>query len=297
MSATDDTRVVPPGGGRAFSTGRSDVRVKIESAEARSFAAFEAAPLPGVPGPPQHVHRAYDEAWYVMDGEMTFHLGADAHQCVAGSVVFAPRGTPHTFSTGSSPARVLVIITAQALPLRGTWPDHQHRRGARHASPPGPARRAPDVQRLRPPHRARFSSWRARAPSNLRNEAAIGMLTSMIGRLEKTVLDSPEPRALAAFYAEVLGMRINEDSDDWVVIGRGPGWRELAFQRAATWVPPRWPDPQRPQQLHLDIRVDDVDAAERAVLTLGARRLPAEHEQGFRVFADPVGHPFCLVFG
>jgi mannose-6-phosphate isomerase-like protein (cupin superfamily) len=118
MSATEDARVVRPGAGRVFSTGRSNVRVKIESAVARSFAAFEATPLPGVPGPPQHVHRAYDEAWYVLEGEMTFHLGADAHQCVAGSVVFAPRGTPHTFSnTGLSPARVLVIITAQALPL------------------------------------------------------------------------------------------------------------------------------------------------------------------------------------
>jgi hypothetical protein len=61
--------------------------------------------------------------------------------------------------------------------------------------------------------------------------------------------------------------------------------------------PPRWPDPEHPQQLHLDIRVDDVDAAERAVLALGARRLPTERESGFRVFADPVGHPFCLVFG
>lgn len=113
-----DARVVPPGAGRVFSTGRSDVRVKIESADERSFAAFEATPRPGFPGPPQHVHRAYDEAWYVLDGELTFHLGNDAHHCVAGSVVFAPRGTPHTFSnTGSSPARVLVIITAQALPL------------------------------------------------------------------------------------------------------------------------------------------------------------------------------------
>jgi len=119
----------------------------------------------------------------------------------------------------------------------------------------------------------------------------------MIGRLEKTVLDCPDPRALAAFYAEVLGMRVNEDSADWVVIGREPGARELAFQRAATWVPPDWPDPDRPQQLHLDIRVDDVDAAERAVLALGARRLPAKRESGFRVFADPVGHPFCLLFG
>jgi catechol 2,3-dioxygenase-like lactoylglutathione lyase family enzyme len=119
----------------------------------------------------------------------------------------------------------------------------------------------------------------------------------MLGRLEKTVLDCPDPRALAAFYAEVLGMQVNEDTEDWVVIGRGPGDRELAFQRVSTWVPPQWPDPQHPQQLHLDIRVDDVDAAERAVLSLGASRLPADWESGFRVFADPVGHPFCLVFG
>jgi catechol 2,3-dioxygenase-like lactoylglutathione lyase family enzyme len=119
----------------------------------------------------------------------------------------------------------------------------------------------------------------------------------MIGRLEKTVIDCPEPRGLAAFYAELLGMRVNEDSDDWVVIGRVPGARELAFQRAPEFVPPRWPDPQHPQQLHLDIRVDDVDRAEQAVLGLGARRLPARREQGFRVFADPAGHPFCLVFG
>jgi catechol 2,3-dioxygenase-like lactoylglutathione lyase family enzyme len=119
----------------------------------------------------------------------------------------------------------------------------------------------------------------------------------MIGRLEKTVLDCPDPRALAAFYAGVLGMEVNEDSGDWVVIGREPGARELAFQRTPEWIPPRWPDPRHPQQLHLDIRVDDVDAAEAAVLALGARRLPAGHEQGFRVFADPAGHPFCLVFG
>ena len=121
----------------------------------------------------------------------------------------------------------------------------------------------------------------------------------MIGRLEKTVLDCPDPPALAAFYAELLGMRINEDDGDgaWVVIGRDVGLRELTFQRADPYVPPRWPDPQSPQQEHLDIRVDDVDAAEGAVLGLGATRIPNEHENGFRVFADPAGHPFCLVYG
>jgi catechol 2,3-dioxygenase-like lactoylglutathione lyase family enzyme len=105
------------------------------------------------------------------------------------------------------------------------------------------------------------------------------MLPPMIGRPEKTVFDCPDPRALAAFYAQVLGMRVNEDEEDWVVIGRVPGARELAFQRVTTWVPPRWPDPRFPQQLHLDIRVDDVDAAERVVLELGARRFPAEREE------------------
>ncbi len=119
----------------------------------------------------------------------------------------------------------------------------------------------------------------------------------MIGRLEKTVLDCPDPRALAAFYGEVLGMQVTEDTDgDWVVIGREPGMRELAFQRAQPYRPPRWPDAAHPQQEHLDIRVDDVDAAERAVLALGATRQPSEHENGFRVFTDPAGHPFCLVF-
>lgn len=111
------------------------------------------------------------------------------------------------------------------------------------------------------------------------------------------MLDCPDPRALAAFYAAVLGMRVNEDSENWVVIGTEPGARQLAFQRVADWIAPDWPDPHHPQQLHLDIRVDDVDAAEREVLALGARRLPGELEGRYRVFADPVGHPFCLVFG
>jgi Glyoxalase-like domain len=60
-------------------------------------------------------------------------------------------------------------------------------------------------------------------------------------------------------------------------------------------VPPRWPDPAYPKQLHLDIRVSDADQAEQELLLLGAARVPGERETGFRVFADPVGHPFCIV--
>jgi catechol 2,3-dioxygenase-like lactoylglutathione lyase family enzyme len=61
--------------------------------------------------------------------------------------------------------------------------------------------------------------------------------SDVIGRLEKTVIDCPDPRALAEFYCQVLGMRVNEDIGDWVVIGLQPGLRQLAFQRAAEWHP------------------------------------------------------------
>jgi len=117
----------------------------------------------------------------------------------------------------------------------------------------------------------------------------------LIGRVEKTVLDCPDPRALAAFYAGLLGMRVTEDDGDWVVIGSDVGRRELAFQRADPYVPPSWPDPRQPQQVHLDIRVAEVDEAEPKVLALGARRLTGGGGD-FRVYADPVGHPFCLIW-
>jgi hypothetical protein len=60
---------------------------------------------------------------------------------------------------------------------------------------------------------------------------------------------------------------------------------------------PQWPEGAIPQQLHLDFDVADLDAAEAAVLALGARKADFQPGQTFRVFLDPVGHPFCLVLG
>jgi catechol 2,3-dioxygenase-like lactoylglutathione lyase family enzyme len=117
----------------------------------------------------------------------------------------------------------------------------------------------------------------------------------MIGQLHSVVLDAPDAHALATFYADLLGMEVSRGGpgDRWVVV-TGHGHR-LAFQQAPDLVPPDWPDPARPQQFHLDVEVDDVDEAEARVLALGARRLPGEGAD-FRVYADPAGHPFCLVW-
>ncbi|BBY16044.1 glyoxalase [Mycolicibacterium litorale] len=118
----------------------------------------------------------------------------------------------------------------------------------------------------------------------------------MIGTLRSVVVDCRDPKALATFYAGVLGGDVRAEEDDWVVLTE-PSGRRLAFQRSPEHQPPEFPDPSGSQQFHLDIRVDDVDAAERQVLDLGATRVTeAEEDDDFRVYRDPAGHTFCLVF-
>jgi hypothetical protein len=98
---------------------------------------------------------------------------------------------------------------------------------------------------------------------------------------------------LAAFYGALLGMDIV--SDGWLQIGKhreapfrivldGDGWSDER--------PPRWPDPEFPQQMHVDVRVRDLDEADRLVMANGATVL--QDEGAFRTYADPAGHPFCL---
>jgi len=115
-----------------------------------------------------------------------------------------------------------------------------------------------------------------------------------IGRLHGVVIDCPDPHSLAAFYAELLGMITVQDEPDWVVIGDAPDRPGVAFQRVAELAPATWPSGDRPQYRHFDVAVTDLDAAEPQVLTLGARRL-AGGGATFRVYADPAGHPFCLI--
>ncbi len=113
-----------------------------------------------------------------------------------------------------------------------------------------------------------------------------------IARFPSLVIDCPDPGALAAFYGAML---------DWK-IELSPGWAEvradygqcICFQQVEDYAAPQWPTQRAPQQMHLDVIVDDLDAGEEAVLALGATK--PEHQPGttFRVFLDPAGHPFCL---
>jgi predicted enzyme related to lactoylglutathione lyase len=120
----------------------------------------------------------------------------------------------------------------------------------------------------------------------------------MIAKLQCTVVDCPDPGALGAFYQGILGGELDDSDPAWVWLTLPDGVR-FAFQEVLGYRPPRWPDPQYPQQFHLDFDVEDVDAAQEQVLALGAALLhdSGGRNAGFRVFTDPAGHPFCLCYG
>jgi hypothetical protein len=108
------------------------------------------------------------------------------------------------------------------------------------------------------------------------------------------MLDCPDAKTLSRFYADLLGKPVTYEADGIAMIGE-EGAQPVLFQQVEGYVAPRWPDPAYPQQVHLDVQVADADAAERATLDLGARRLEGEGPN-WRVFADPAGKPFCLVW-
>lgn len=123
----------------------------------------------------------------------------------------------------------------------------------------------------------------------------------MFAELQCVVLDCAEPRRLAEFYRSLLGGTVDQPDRRWSLDAdwstlHTPSGLVLAFQRVADHRPPAWPDPARPQQFHLDFGVPDLDRAQEQVLAAGATVLdPGSAARSWRIYADPAGHPFCLV--
>lgn len=116
------------------------------------------------------------------------------------------------------------------------------------------------------------------------------------GEIARVVFDCQDPSWLASFYEELLDMptRVLDTVDRVEIAGEGHGVT-LAFQRSPC-LSPHWPDPARPQQLHLDVVVEEPDGRQRAE-RLGATHLPLPDRPDNHVYADPAGHPFCLGIG
>ncbi|GIG28288.1 VOC family protein [Cellulomonas marina] len=112
------------------------------------------------------------------------------------------------------------------------------------------------------------------------------------------VFDTADLASSSAFWADLLDGTVTRQDEDWHEV-TVEGRTTLAFQLAPDHVPPQWPDGQ-PQQIHLDLYVQDITAAHAEALAKGARLLQdadLSAPEGFVVYADPAGHPFCLCWG
>lgn len=121
-----------------------------------------------------------------------------------------------------------------------------------------------------------------------------------VGRIADLVLDCDDAPILAAFWAALLGRSIEHREEGWVSLSRGEDGHCLSFQQVPGYQPPEWPGQRVPQQMHLDVLVQDLAVAEAEVEALGATALSGVLDPGpkqWRIYADPAGHPFCLVTG
>ncbi|HEY8300817.1 MAG TPA: VOC family protein [Jatrophihabitans sp.] len=115
-----------------------------------------------------------------------------------------------------------------------------------------------------------------------------------VGTLWSITLDCADPEPLAEFWSAVVGGTVAYRSEQFIGIESAGGpW--IGAYVVPDYVAPQWPDGTSPKQFHLDLSVADLDAAEAALVDLGAAK--AEHQpepDRWRVFLDPAGHPFCI---
>jgi catechol 2,3-dioxygenase-like lactoylglutathione lyase family enzyme len=114
--------------------------------------------------------------------------------------------------------------------------------------------------------------------------------------LTAVVLGATDASKLAGFYRELLGWEARADEPGWVALAAPGGGAGLSFQEETGHVPPVWPAGPADQQMmmHLDIEVDDLDAAGKHALACGATLAGHQPQRDVLVYLDPAGHPFCL---
>jgi catechol 2,3-dioxygenase-like lactoylglutathione lyase family enzyme len=110
------------------------------------------------------------------------------------------------------------------------------------------------------------------------------------------VLEAPDARKLAEFYARLLGWEIVKDEPDFTAILAPDGVAYLAFQTSEDYVRPTWPAVEGRQRMtmHLDFEVSDLPAAVASAVEMGGEEASFQPQPDVRVLLDPAGHPFCL---
>src|SRR5258705_6027534 len=130
-----------------------------------------------------------------------------------------------------------------------------------------------------------------RAPS-----ASEEVITVSSFRLATVCIDCADAHALAEFYGHLLGWEVTASESEWVLMRDPDGGTGLSFQTESAYREPTWPEQRAGQDkmLHVDIQVDDLDAAVEHAVASGARLAKYQPQDRVRVMLDPAGHPFCL---
>ena len=110
------------------------------------------------------------------------------------------------------------------------------------------------------------------------------------------VLDAPDAQALAAFYHRLLAWEYLANEPGWCKLKSPFGGPALSFQEEPLFRRPAWPSTAEHQQMmmHLDIEVDDLQAAGEHAVACGATLADFQPQEFVRVYLGPAGHPFCL---
>jgi catechol 2,3-dioxygenase-like lactoylglutathione lyase family enzyme len=118
----------------------------------------------------------------------------------------------------------------------------------------------------------------------------------VVSGFASTTIDCPDPVAQLRFYRELTGWRIVWESEEFCALSPdGSSFNCIGFQKIEGYEAPEWPSRERPQQVHLDFYVEDLDKGQDGALALGARAPETQPQPDrWRVLIDPAGHPFCL---
>lgn len=113
-------------------------------------------------------------------------------------------------------------------------------------------------------------------------------------------IDCHEAPPVARFYEALLGFEVRDLGPMWAQLFDPHGGVHLNIQGDPQYVRPTWPAEPGEQQmmLHLEVEVDDLEAAIRTALDAGGTEAPwqppdRDHAR-IRVVLDPAGHPLCL---
>ena len=103
-------------GGQVLSPVGGSITFKVRGEDSdERLTVFESV-IPAGEGPPLHVHANEDEVLYVLDGSFRFQLGEAVSAAPAGSLMFVPRGVPHTWqNAGDGPGRLMITFTPSGM--------------------------------------------------------------------------------------------------------------------------------------------------------------------------------------